>query len=140
MGAKSDHLSYNVTSYLETMNVGTGMYSVSFVEMVLAVYDWEGSQNPYDREDKAIYMITVDKGMQHFPDACRTVLDLDQGVLPADGYRAQQLIGMIPGTNGKQGYSPDNLTPAAMPPIQFQRRMPFHLLPVALPSPNKGFL
>ena len=45
MGNKSDHLSYNVTSYLETTNVGTGMYSVSFVEMVLAVYDWNGSLN-----------------------------------------------------------------------------------------------
>ncbi len=116
MGKKSDTLSYNVTSYLETMNVGTGMYSVSFVEMVLAVYDWNGSLNPYNKKDTEIYMVTVDKGMQHFPDACRKVLNLEHGVLPADGYRAQQLIGMIPGENGEKGYSPDNLTPAAEPP------------------------
>lgn len=116
MGEKSENLSYDVTSFLETTNVGTGMYSVSFVEMVLAVYDWNGSLNPYDSNDKNIYMVTVDKGMQNFPEACRLVLNLDQGVLPNDGYRAQQLIGMIPGENGKQGYSPDNLTPAAEPP------------------------
>lgn len=116
MGDKSDHLSYDVTSYLETLNVGTGMYSVSFVEMVLAVYDWNGSLNPYDKKDPNIYMVTVDKGMQHFPDACRRVLDLEKGVLPEDGYRAQQLIGMIPGENNQIGYSPDNLTPAAEPP------------------------
>jgi len=116
MGNPDDNLSYNVTSYLETMNVGTGMYSVSFVEMVLAVYDWNGSLNPYDKEDTNIYMVTVDKGMQNFPDACRKVLNLEKGVLPSDGYRAQQLIGMIPGENGETGYSPDNLTPAAEPP------------------------
>jgi len=94
MGDKSEHLSYNVTSYLETMNVGTGMYSVSLVEMVLATYDWDGSQNPYDKSDPNIYMITVDKGMQHFPDACEKVLNLDKGVLLDDGLRAQQLIGV----------------------------------------------
>lgn len=116
MGKKSENLSYNVTSYLETMNVGTGMYSVSLVEMVLAVYDWTGSLNPYDKKDPNIYMVTVDNGMQNFPEACRQVLNLDQGVLPEDGYRAQQLIGMVPGVNGKQGYSPDNLTPAAEAP------------------------
>lgn len=116
MGKKSDKLPYNVASYLETMNVGTGMYSVSFVEMVLAVYDWNGSLNPYDKDDKNIYMITVDKGMQNFPEACRKVLNLDKGVLPEDGYRAQQLIGMIPGENGELGYSPDNLTIAAKAP------------------------
>lgn len=116
MGKKSDNLSYNVTSYLETMNVGSGMYSVSFVEMVLAVYDWNGSLNPYDKSDPNIYMVTVDKGMQNFPEACRQVLNLDKGVLPEDGYRAQQLIGMIPGVNGDVGYSPKNLTPAAKPP------------------------
>lgn len=116
MGDKADHLSYNVASYLETMNVGTGMYSVSFVEMVLAVYDWNGSLNPYDKEDENIYMVTVDKGMQNFPEACLQVLNLETGVLPEDGYRAQQLIGMIPGTNGEKGYSPDNLTKAAQPP------------------------
>lgn len=116
MGKKSDHLSYNVTSYLETMNVGTGMYSVSLVEMVLATYDWLGSLNPYDPSDENIYMVTVDKGMQHFPEACRQVLNLEKGVLPEDGYRAQQLIGMIPGVDGDIGYSPGNLTPAAEAP------------------------
>jgi len=116
MGAKTDNLPYNVASYLETLNVGTGMYSVSFVEMVIAVYDWGGSKNPYDPSDPDIYMVTVDKGMQHFPDACRTVLDLDYGVQPMDGLAAQQLIGMIPGVNGKKGYSPSNLTPGAEPP------------------------
>ena len=116
MGDKSDNLSYNVTSYLETMNVGTGMYSVSLVEMVLAVYDWTGSLNPYNKKDSKIYMVTVDKGMQNFPDACRKVLNLEEGVLPNDGLRAQQLIGMIPGINNDYGYSPDNLTPAAKPP------------------------
>ncbi|MBL4704025.1 MAG: FAD-dependent oxidoreductase, partial [Flavobacteriales bacterium] len=116
MGKKTDHLSYNVTSYLETLNVGTGMYSVAFVEMVIAVYDWGGSKNSYDKSDPDIYMLTVDKGMQHFPDACRTVLDLEEGVLEQDGNRAQIEIGMIDGLNGAKGYSPNNLTPAAEPP------------------------
>ena len=116
MGKKSENLSYDIASYLETTNVGTGMYSVSFVEMVIAVYDWNGSLNPYNKKDTEIYMVTVDKGMQHFPDACRAVLNLEKGVLPDDGYRAQQLIGMINGENNKKGYSPDNLTPAAEPP------------------------
>lgn len=116
MGLKEENLSFNVTSYLETMNVGTGMYSVSFVEMVLASYDWIGSKNSYDPNDPNIYMVTVDKGMQHFPDACRTVLDLEHGVLPEDGYRAQVEIGMIPGANGTTGYSPNNLTKDAEPP------------------------
>ncbi|PHS08585.1 MAG: amine oxidase [Kordia sp.] len=116
MGKESDHLSYNIASYLETLNVGTGMYSVSFVEMVIAVYDWEGSKNSYAPEDPNVYMVTVDNGMQHFPDACRAVLDLEDGVLHEDGIRAQQLIGMIKGADGKKGYSPDNLTKAAEAP------------------------
>ncbi|WP_299764583.1 FAD-dependent oxidoreductase [uncultured Dokdonia sp.] len=116
MGKKKDHLPYNVASYLETLNVGTGMYSVSFVEMVLALYDWEGSMNPYDHSDPNIYMITMNKGMQHFPDACRSVLNLEQGVLPEDGHRAQVEIGMKKGENGQKGYSPTNLTKDAQPP------------------------
>ncbi|WP_044397843.1 FAD-dependent oxidoreductase [Lacinutrix sp. Hel_I_90] len=116
MGNKDEHLSYNVTSYLETLNVGTGMYSVSFVEMVLATYDWDGSKNSYDKTDENIYMVTMDKGMQHFPDACKAVLNLETGVLPSDGNRAQVLVGMLPGVNGGYGYSPENLTPAAKPP------------------------
>lgn len=116
MGKKSDCLPYNIASYLETLNVGTGMYSVSFVEMVLASYDWDGSKNSYDPLDENIYMVTIDKGMQHFPDACKEVLNLDIGVLPTDGNRAQVLTGMAPGINGQYGYSPTNLTPAAKPP------------------------
>jgi len=116
MGAKTDCLPYNVASYLETLNVGTGMYSVSFVEMVIAVYDWGGSKNPYDKADQNIYMVTVDNGMQHFPDACRAVLDLSEGVLPSDGEVAQIEIGMAPGVDKSYGYSPPNLTAAAEPP------------------------
>ena len=121
MGNKSDYLPYNIASYLETLNVGTGMYSVSFVEMVLATYDWDGSKNSYDPKDPNIYMITIDKGMQHFPDACKEVLNLDTGVLPSDGEFAQVVIGMKKGIDeegneGCYGYSPDNLTLAAEPP------------------------
>lgn len=130
MGDPESHLPYNVVSYLETLNVGTGMYSVSFVEMVIAVYDWGGSKNPYDTSDPNIYMITVDKGMQHFPDACRTVLDLQEGVLPEDGYRAQVEIGMQKGENNEQGYSPNNLTKDAQPP----KSVP----PADPPKPVKG--
>lgn len=128
MGDKDDHLSYNVTSCLETLNMGTGMYAVSFVEIVLATYDWLGSKNSYDPTDTNIYMVTVDKGMQHFPDACRAVLNLKDGVLPSDGNRARILVGMEKGLNGELGYSPDNLTkdahapdtvpPADAPPAQ----------------------
>ena len=116
MGDKDDNLPYNVVSYLETLNVGTGMYSVSFVEMVIAVYDWGGSKNPYDQSDQGIYMVTVNQGMQHFPDACKTVLNLKEGVQETDGIAAQQQIGMINGQNGQKGYSPSNLTPDAEPP------------------------
>ncbi|KGL63368.1 flavin monoamine oxidase family protein [Polaribacter sp. Hel1_85] len=116
MGKKSDFLPYNIASYLETLNVGTGMYSVSFVEIVLATYDWHGSKNSYDATDENIYMVTIDKGMQHFPDACRTILNLDTGILPSDGYRAQILTGMTTGIDGYYGYSPNNLTAAAKPP------------------------
>ena len=116
MGDPTANLPYNVASYLETLNVGTGMYSVSFVEMVIAVYDWGGSKNPYDPSDENIYMLTVDKGMQHFPDACRTVLDLDEGVRPEDGNVAKVLIGQIDGANDAKGYSPPNLTHDAEPP------------------------
>ncbi|MEM7084907.1 MAG: FAD-dependent oxidoreductase [Bacteroidota bacterium] len=123
MGDPTSNLPYNVASYLETLNVGTGMYSVSFVEMVIAVYDWGGSKNPYDTSDENIYMLTVDKGMQHFPDACRAVLDLDEGVRPEDGNVAQVLIGQIDGENDAKGYSPPNLTrdaepPASVPPAE----------------------
>ena len=116
MGAPCENLSYNIASYLETVNVGTGMYTVSFVEMVIAVYDWDGSKNSYDPEDSQIYMITMDKGMQHFPDACRTVLNLDTGITVDDGHLAKVLIGMEKGQNNEYGYSPPNLTEDAEPP------------------------
>ena len=134
MGKKTDNLSYNVTSYLETLNVGTGMYSVSFVEMVIAVYDWGGSKNPYDKEDQNIYMVTVNQGMQHFPDACRTVLNLQDGVQITDGIAAQQQIGMIDGQNGSKGYSPNNLTPDAQPPSTVPPADPI----VPVPAPPSG--
>ncbi len=116
MGARCEKLPFSVASYLETTNVGTGMYGVSFVEMVIAVYDWGGSLNPYDPSDPEVYMLTVNKGMQHFPDACRTVLNLQNGVQTGDGERALMLLGQIDGLNGKTGYSPPNLTPDAEPP------------------------
>ncbi|WP_298421286.1 FAD-dependent oxidoreductase [uncultured Kordia sp.] len=116
MGAPCENLSYNIASYLETTNVGTGMYTVSFVEMVIAVYDWDGSKNSYDPDDPNIYMITMNEGMQHFPDACRTVLNLEKGVTGDDGHLAQVLIGMIKGQNNEYGYSPPNLTKDAEPP------------------------
>ena len=116
MGAKSDFLPWAVASFLETTNVGTGMYSVSFVEMVIAVYDWGGSKNPYDKNDDQIYMLTVDKGMQRFSDACQTVLNLDQGVHEADGQLAQVQVGMAKDKNNQYSYTAPNLTPDAQPP------------------------
>ncbi|MCZ6674828.1 MAG: FAD-dependent oxidoreductase, partial [Verrucomicrobia bacterium] len=118
MGAKSDFLPWSVTSFLETTNVGTGMYSVSFVEMVIAVYDWGGSNDPYRPEDSSIFMITVDGGMQRFPDACHAVLDLDLGVLEEDGHLAQVQVGMAKNNNNQYSYTPPNLTPDAEPPKQ----------------------
>ncbi|WP_046745238.1 flavin monoamine oxidase family protein [Kordia zhangzhouensis] len=126
MGAPCENLSYNVASYLETVNVGTGMYSVSFVEMVIAVYDWDGSKNSYDYSDPNIYMITMDKGMQHFPDTCRTVLNLKKGVTMNDGQVAQELIGMEKGKNDAYGYSPPNLTKDAEPPTSVPKAEPKH--------------
>lgn len=112
MGAKSDLLPWSVASFLETTNVGSGMYAVSFVEMVIAVYDWGSSKNPYEPEDNNIYMLTVDKGMQRFPDACRTVLDLSDAVLSDDGQLAQRQVEMLPAKpGGSYTYDPPNLTP-----------------------------
>lgn len=116
MGAKTDFLPFSVVSFLETTNVGTGMYGVSFIEMVIAVYDWGGSKDPYHPDDPNIYMITVDKGMQHFPDACRAVLDLDQGVQEVDGQLAQVQVGMAKDKNNQYSYTAPNLTPDAQPP------------------------
>ncbi|WP_063902139.1 FAD-dependent oxidoreductase [Burkholderia ubonensis] len=116
MGAKSDLLPWSVANFLETTNVGSGMYSVSFVEMVIAVYDWGGSKDPYRPDDDAIYMLTVDQGMQRFPDACRTVLDLQDAVTEQDGVTAQIQVGMLPQPGGPYSYDPPNLTPDARPP------------------------
>lgn len=116
MGARTDHLPYEVYSYLETTNVGTGMFATSFTEMVMAQYDWGGSRNPFDSEDPNVYMITVDKGMQHLSDACKAVINLDKGVLVEDGQVAQMQLGMIPDSDGQIGYAPPNLTADAQAP------------------------
>lgn len=117
MGAKSDLLPWPIASFLETTNVGTGMYAVSFVEMVIAVYDWGGSNDPYPPKTPGVYMLTVDQGMQRFPDACRAVLDLAQGVKPEDGRLAQVQVGMLPTSpGGPYSYTAPNLTPDAQPP------------------------
>lgn len=115
MGAKSDFLPWSVASFLETTNVGTGMYSVSFVEMVIAVYDWGGSKNPYNLKDDAIYMLTVDKGMQHFPNACHAVLNLARGVREVEGHTAQVQVGMAKNSQGEYSYTAKNLTEDARP-------------------------
>ncbi len=115
LGEPNDKLPWSVVSYLETTNVGTGMYSVSFVEMVLAAYDWGGSKDPYRPSDPNVYMLTVDKGMQHLPDACLEVLNYKSGVTEKEGLIAQVQLGMIPGPNGKKSYNPPNLTPDARP-------------------------
>ncbi len=116
MGPKNALLPWSVASYLETTNVGSGMYAVSFVEMVIAVYDWGGSKDPYRPNDQGVYMLTVDKGMQHFPDACRAVLDLEKGVRPKDGVIAQIQVGMLPTpATGTYIYNPPNLTDDARP-------------------------
>ncbi len=115
MGKKTDFLPFSVASYLETTNVGSGMYSVSFVEMVLAAYDWGGSKDPYRPNDPNVYMLTVDHGMQHLPDACEAVLNLEKGVQENDGITAQVQLGIIAGADGKKSYSPPNLTKDAQP-------------------------
>ncbi|MFK7783582.1 MAG: FAD-dependent oxidoreductase [Crocinitomicaceae bacterium] len=116
MGPKSAYLPWSVASFLETMNVGTGMYRVSFVEMVIAVYDWGGSKNPYDPSDQNIYMLTVNEGMQHFPNACEKVLNLESGVKVKDGHIAQVQVGMLKDDQGVYGYNPPNLTKDAEAP------------------------
>jgi len=117
MGAKNDLLPWSVANFLETTNVGSGMYSVSFVEMVIAVYDWGGSKDPYRPDDNNIYMLTVDQGMQRFPDACLAVLNLEDAVREEEGVTAQVQVGMRPAQpDGPYSYAPPNLTPDAQPP------------------------
>jgi monoamine oxidase len=115
MGARTDNLPWPVASYLETTSVGSGMFAVSFVEMVLAAYDWGGSKDPYRPKDPNVYMLTVNQGMQHFPDACHIVLNLEQGVQESDGRLAQVQLGIIPNAQGKKSYNPPNLTKDAQP-------------------------
>ena len=133
MGPKSDFLPVSVASYLETTSVGTGMFSVSFVEMVIAVYDWGGSKNPYHPELNEIFMLTVDKGMQHFPDACYLALDLGDKVTPQDGRKAQVELGMLPGLDGFS-YNPPNLKEDARPP----NYLPFPPPPPPPPPPSSS--
>ncbi|KAF8925272.1 lipoxygenase [Dissophora ornata] len=109
MGIKSDPLPWSVVNFLETTNAGTGMYSVSFVEMVIAVYDWGGSKNPYEPKDPNIHMLTVNKGMQNLPDACRLVLDMNGSVTISEGQDAQRDVGMLPQSDGRYKYDPPNL-------------------------------
>lgn len=126
-GGKQDLLPWPVASFLETMNVGTNMDMVSFVEMVIAVYDWGGSIDPYLKPTDpiatnpytSVFMLTGDKGMQHFPDACERVLNLKDAVSQEEGAVAQQQVGMLPiEKDGKTefAYYPPNLTPDAIPP------------------------
>jgi hypothetical protein len=91
------------------------MYSVSFVEIILAAYDWGGSRDPYRPSDPNIYMLTALQGMQRLPDACRAVLDMQMGVREADGQTAQIQLGILAGPDGKTTYSPPNLTKDAQP-------------------------
>lgn len=127
LGGKSDLLPWCVASYLETTQVGTNMDLVSFVEMVIGVYDWGGSVDPYLPKDSPIatnpytqiFMLTVDKGMQHFPNACEAVLNMTDAVSEQDGITAQEQIGMLKvDIKGKKqyNYNPPNLTPDAIPP------------------------
>lgn len=121
LGRRSDLLPWSVANFLETINVGTGMYSVSFVEMVLLTYDWKYSRNPSQPNDDKVYMLTVNQGMQRFPDACKTVLDLQDSVKVQDGKTAQIQVGMLPddGTYDPPNLIPDeppNPSPQATPP------------------------
>ncbi len=115
MGPKKANIPWSVASYLETTSVGSGMFAVSFVEMVLAAYDWGGSKDPYRPNDPNVYMLTVNQGMQNFPDACHTVLNLQQGVQEADGQLAQVQLGILPNEHGVYSYNPPNLTKDAEP-------------------------
>ncbi|KAG0000571.1 hypothetical protein BGZ79_005772 [Entomortierella chlamydospora] len=133
MGSKGDLLPWSVANFLETTNAGSGMYSVSFVEMVILVYDWSGSKNPYQPDDNGVYMLTVDQGMQCFPDACRTVLDLQDSVTVQDGVTAQMQVGMLP-QSGTYRYDPPNLTPDARPP-----NLRPHTRPPQSPSPSAAY-
>jgi monoamine oxidase len=116
LGKPNDLLPWSVVSFLETTNVGTGMFSVSFVEMVLAAYDWGGSKDPYRPSEPNVYMLTAEGGMQQLPNACLQVLNTTDAVNTYDGYTAQVQLGMLAGADGKKSYNPPNLTKDAIPP------------------------
>lgn len=109
LGMPHEHIPFSVASYLETINVGTNMYSSSVMEIILTVYDWNGSKNHYRPNDPEIYMITVDGGMQRLPNACHTVLNLNDRVEIGEGADAQAQVGMKK-VNYKQQYTAENLT------------------------------
>jgi monoamine oxidase len=135
LGKPNDSLPWSVVSFLETTNVGTGMFSVSFVEMVLAAYDWGGSKDPYRPSDSNVYMLTAEGGMQQLPNACLQVLNTTDTVSPYDGYTAQVQLGMVAGPDGKKSYNPPNLTKDAVPPppeISIQKKNP-----ATPPTPEK---
>lgn len=134
-GNKSNLLPWSVANYLETTNVGTNMDLVSFVEMVIAVYDWNGSLDPYLSPDNPIaqnpftqvFMLTVDNGMQCFPDACKIVLNLNDAVTIDDGITAQIQLGILPAADGRKSYSPPNLTQDAQPPSNTNSSYPTYV-------------
>jgi len=109
LGKEDDNIPFSVASYLETVNVGTNMYSSSVVEIVLTIYDWNGSKNHYRPNDPEIHMITVDGGMQRLPNACHTVLNLSDRVMPEEGSDAQEQVGMKK-VHKVQQYTAKNLT------------------------------
>lgn len=109
LGKPDDHIPFSVASYLETINVGTNMYSSSVMEIILTVYDWNGSKNHYLPNDPEIHMITVDGGMQRLPDACHTVLNLNDRVKIDEGCDAQEQVGMRK-VKKRQQYTAENLT------------------------------
>lgn len=109
LGEKHDHIPFSVASYLETINVGTNMYSSSVMEIILTVYDWNGSKNHYRPNDPEIRLITVDGGMQRLSNACHTVLNLNDQVKIDEGSDAQSQVGMKK-VNNKQQYTAENLT------------------------------
>lgn len=128
LGGRADILSHAVAVYLETINVGSNMYLVGIVEMVIAVYDWNGSKNPYDKNEKTkddIVMITVDGGMQRFADACSYVVNLNKGVSVDQGAKALEQVGMVkdPKT-GKYQYTNDILPDDQERPIPYKNNKP----------------
>ncbi|KAF9980909.1 hypothetical protein BGZ65_004529, partial [Modicella reniformis] len=141
MGRKSDLLPWSVANFLETTKGGTGTFSVSFVEMVILVYDWNSSNDPYRPDIDKAFMLTVDQGMQCFPDACRTVLDLQDSVNVEDGNTAQIRVGMLPRwKDGPYNYDPPNLRWDAQPPNhRWDARPPNHrpqARPLQSPAPS----